>query len=81
MKLVHLFVVALAALIAATNMTLTEAETKDLPLLRIITAVEDTLKDADPFFRDTDLKIHLRTYYLGKWNTNGTKQQSWASGG
>jgi hypothetical protein len=39
------------------------------------------LEGADPFFRDTDLNLHLRTYYLGKWNTNSTTQQSWAGGG
>jgi len=58
-----------------------EGEAKDLALLRTIPAVEDTLKDADPFFRDTDLNLRLRTYYFGYWKTTDTTSQAWAGGG
>ena len=59
-----------------------EGEAKDLPLLRTIPAVEDTLKDADPFFRDTDLNLRLRTYYRGVTTTTpGNSQEAWAGGG
>jgi hypothetical protein len=51
------------------------------PVREFFDKVKVNLQDADPFFRDTDLNLHLRTYYLGKWNTNDTTQQSWAGGG
>ena len=51
------------------------------PIREFFEGVKVDLQDADPFFRDTDLNLHLRTYYLGKWNTNSTTQQSWAGGG
>jgi hypothetical protein len=60
----------------------TAGEPKDTPWLRQIPRVQDTLKDADPFFRDTDLNVHLRTYYFGyQTTTPGTSQEAWAAGG
>ena len=57
-------------------------EAKEEPLLRQIPQVQDTLKDANPFFRDTDLNIHLRTYYRGvQTTTPGQSQEAWAGGG
>jgi outer membrane porin, OprD family len=56
-------------------------QAQDIPLLRRISAVEDTLRDADPFFRDTGLNLHLRTYYFGQRNPDDTTQQAWAGGG
>jgi hypothetical protein len=56
-------------------------QAKDIPLLRRISAVEDTLRDANSFFRDTDLNLHLRTYYFGQRNPDDSNQQSWAGGG
>jgi hypothetical protein len=57
-------------------------EAKVEPLLRQIPQVQDTLKDADPFFRDTDLNVHLRTYYFGyETTTPGKSQEAWAAGG
>ena len=57
-------------------------EAKEEPLLRQIPQVQETLKDADPFFRDTDLNVHLRTYYFGyQTTTPGKSQEAWAAGG
>jgi len=57
-------------------------EAKEEPLLRQIPQVQGTLKDADPFFRDTDLNVRLRTYYRGvQTTTPGKSQEAWAAGG
>lgn len=57
-------------------------EAKEEPLLRQISEVRDILKDANPFFRDTDLNLHLRTYYRGvQTTTPGKSQEAWAAGG
>lgn len=37
--------------------------------------------DPSPFFRDTTLDWHARTYYLGRDNFDGSKTQAWAGGG
>ena len=48
------------------------------------------MKDLPPFFRDTDLKLHWRSYYFNRENPNGVKRElavlgarneAWAFGG
>jgi outer membrane porin, OprD family len=34
-----------------------------------------------PFLRDTDLKVHFRTYYMDRINPNDTQNEAWAVGG
>jgi hypothetical protein len=59
-----------------------EGEPKDVPLLRGVSQVQDTLQDANPFFRDTNLNLRLRTYYRGVQTTTPDKsQEAWAAGG
>ena len=36
------------------------------PIREFFDKVKLNLQDADPFFRDTNLNLQLRTYYLGK---------------
>jgi hypothetical protein len=72
------------ALATAAGPTIARAaadQASDVPLLRRISGVEDALRDANPFFRDTDLNLHLRTYYFGQHNPDDTTQQAWAGGG
>ena len=38
-------------------------------------------KDADPFFRDTELSLRLRSFYLDSKNLDNTDDLSWANGG
>jgi outer membrane OprD family porin len=51
------------------------------PLERLFEPVKESMKDLPPFFRDTDLKIHFRTYYFNRENTNETVNEAWAFGG
>ena len=51
------------------------------PVREFFQWVKTNLEDTDPFFRDTNLNLHLRTYYLYKQSTSNTIQQSWAAGG
>ena len=39
------------------------------------------MKDLPPFFRDTDLKVHFRSYYFNRENPDGTKNIAGAFGG
>jgi hypothetical protein len=43
--------------------------------------MKDAMKDLPPFLRDTDLKIHFRTYYINRENPNGSENEAWAFGG
>jgi hypothetical protein len=51
------------------------------PLERLFAPLGEAVKDLPPFFRDTDLKIHFRTYYLNRENPNGSENEAWAFGG
>lgn len=43
--------------------------------------LKDRLKDADPFFRDTNLSINLRTYYFYRDKYDDSVSEAWAIGG
>jgi hypothetical protein len=52
------------------------------PLERLFEPVKEAMKDLTPFLRDTDLKIHFRTYYLNREKSDGvTENEAWAFGG
>ena len=39
------------------------------------------MKDLPPFWRDTDLKLHWRSYYFNRENPEGPENEAWAFGG
>jgi hypothetical protein len=39
------------------------------------------MKDLPPFLRDTDLKLHFRSYWFDRQNPEGTDNNAWAFGG
>ena len=39
------------------------------------------MKDLPAFLRDTELKIHFRSYYFNRENPDGTENEAWAFGG
>jgi hypothetical protein len=43
--------------------------------------LREQLKDASPFFRDSQVDVNLRSYYRNKINSAGSKNEAWASGG
>jgi hypothetical protein len=51
------------------------------PLERLFAPLDDAIKTWPPFFRDTDLKIHFRSYYFNRENPNGSQNEAWAFGG
>jgi hypothetical protein len=51
------------------------------PLERLFEPLRESMKNLPPFLRDTDLKIHFRTYYFNRTNPNGTENEAWAFGG
>jgi hypothetical protein len=51
------------------------------PLVALFAPLRESLKDLPPFIRDTDLKIHFRSYYFNRENPNGTENEAWAFGG
>jgi hypothetical protein len=51
------------------------------PMVALFAPLREGIKDLPPFFRDTDLKIHFRTYYFNRENPNGTENEALAFGG
>jgi len=51
------------------------------PIERLFAPAKEAMKELPPFFRDTDLKLHLRSYYFILENPEGTENESWAFGG
>ena len=43
--------------------------------------IKGQLKGADPFFRDTRLDLHLRTYFRQENDKNSKRKEAWAIGG
>ncbi|HSF04800.1 MAG TPA: OprD family outer membrane porin [Methylomirabilota bacterium] len=44
-------------------------------------ALREEMSKLDPFFRDTDLNVRLRTFYFNRQNDNDTANEAWALGG
>ncbi len=51
------------------------------PLERLFAPLKEEMKTLTPFLRDTDLKIHFRSYYFNRENPNGSENEAWAFGG
>ena len=51
------------------------------PLERLFAPVKDAMKDLPPFLRDTDLRIHFRTYYFNREKPDETENEALAFGG
>jgi hypothetical protein len=43
--------------------------------------VREGMSKLPPFFRDTDLNLHFRTFYFNRQNDNDTANEAWAAGG
>jgi hypothetical protein len=69
------------AMFLATALVLVPAAARSDEPGRIVVQ-EDADRFANrPFFRDTTLELHPRTYYYDRDNLNGTINQAWAGGG
>ncbi|PYN08403.1 MAG: hypothetical protein DME02_07955 [Candidatus Rokuibacteriota bacterium] len=54
----------------------------DIPLLkRFVPGLADWLKDQPAFIRDTSIKLHPRSFYFNRLNSNDTQNEAWAFGG
>jgi hypothetical protein len=51
------------------------------PVERLFAPAREAIKDLPPFIRDTDLKIHFRSYYFNREKPDGTENEAWAFGG
>jgi hypothetical protein len=53
-----------------------------VPLLRrIIPGLAESMERLPPFLRDTMVKLHLRSFYFNRLNSDDTRNEAWASGG
>ena len=50
-------------------------------LRQVIPGFDAWLKEQTPFIRDSSLKLHLRTFYFDRLNSNDTRNEAWAFGG
>ena len=52
------------------------------PIERLFAPAREAMKDLPPFFRDTELKLHWRSYYFNRKNPeDGSENEAWAFGG
>jgi hypothetical protein len=51
------------------------------PLERLFVPLKEELAPLPPFLRDTDLKLHFRTYYFNRIKPDSTQGEAWAFGG
>jgi len=52
------------------------------PLLRrLIPGLAEDMEQLPPFLRDTSVKLHLRSFYFDRLNSNNTQNEAWAFGG
>jgi hypothetical protein len=53
------------------------------PIEKLFKPAKDALlaSNLPPFIRDTDLKLHLRSYYFNRTNPNDSINEAWAFGG
>jgi hypothetical protein len=53
-----------------------------VPLLRsTIPGLAESMEQLPPFLRDTQVKLHLRSFYFNRLNSDDTRNEAWASGG
>src|SRR5262245_14843456 len=48
---------------------------------RIIPGLAEGMEELPPFLRDTSVKLHLRSFYFNRLNSNDTQNEAWAFGG
>ena len=54
----------------------------DIPLLRrFVPGLADWMKDLPPFLRDTAVRLHLRSFYFNRLNSDESQNEAWAFGG
>ena len=51
------------------------------PLEELLLPLKKAMAPLPPFLRDTDFKLHFRSYYLNTMNPNGTVNEAEAFGG
>ena len=52
------------------------------PLLRrIVPGLAEAMEQLPPFLRDTMVKLHLRSFYFNRLNSDDTRNEAWAFGG
>ena len=51
------------------------------PIERLFAPIKESMKDLPPFFRDTDLRLHFRSYHFDRENPNGVENEASAFGG
>jgi outer membrane OprD family porin len=51
------------------------------PIERLFLPVKEQMKDLTPFLRDTDLKVHFRSFYFNREKPDDTNNEAWAFGG
>ena len=54
---------------------------KEPVLDRLIPGLPEFRRDLTPFLRDTDLKLHLRSFYFNREKSDGSYSEAWALGG
>jgi len=77
------------ALVSASLTWVTPAAAEDAPppppappIERMFAPLKQSMENLPPFFRDTDLKLHFRSYDFDRENPeNGSRNQAWAFGG
>ena len=53
-----------------------------VPLLRgSIPGLTESMEQLPPFLRDTSVKLHLRSFYFNRLNSDDTRNEAWAFGG
>ena len=58
-----------------------EDQPKPTAMERLFPGLDESMKDLPAFFRDTDLTIYLRSYYLTRESPDGAENEAWAFGG
>lgn len=54
----------------------------DMPLLRrLFPGLNDALTEQTPFIRDTSFKVHFRSFYFDRLNSDDSRNEAWAFGG
>jgi outer membrane porin, OprD family len=51
------------------------------PLERLFAPLKEQMADLPPFLRDTDLRVHFRSYYFNREKPDGSDNEAWAFGG
>jgi hypothetical protein len=51
------------------------------PIELLFAPAKEAMKDLPPFLRDTELKLHWRSYYFNRKNPEGTENEAWTFGG